>query len=65
MQKDKESLIMKAAVMIAKASELLEETSEKAVKEKSFDEANLLLCLSLDAVKFSSRISSRNTKKEK
>lgn len=64
MQKDKKNLRTKAAAMAAKASELLEKASEEAIKEKDFDEANLLLCWSLDAIKLSNKIKfSGNTKK--
>lgn len=64
MQKDKKSLISEAAAMAAKASELLEKASEEAIKEKSFNEANFLLCLSLDAIKFSNRIKFSNGSKK-
>lgn len=62
MKRDKKALVLEAATMVARASELLEEASEKAIKEKSFDEANSLLCLSLDAIKFSNRIKSKEGK---
>lgn len=59
MQKSKKSLIAEAADMVAKASELLEKASEEAIREKSPDEANSLLCLSLDSIKFSNKIKAK------